>query len=82
MKTYNFTADFCGTMYGSIEAESEKDAREKLQDKLRIDAFLEENKDEAIDVEWEFKSKCHGNCCFFTGSTEDEHGIDIEEEEE
>lgn len=82
MKNYNFAVDICGTLYGSIEAESAEDAREKLAENLRINPTLECDKDAEIDSEWDFKSKCHGNCCSFCGSTDDEYGVDITEEEE
>lgn len=82
MKTFNFTVDFCGTLGGSIEAESAEDAREKLAENLRINPSLECDKDAEIYIEWDCKSKCHGNCCAFTGATDDEYGVDITEDED
>ena len=82
MKNYNFAADICGTLYGTIEAESAEDAREKLTENLRLIPSLECDKDAEIDSEWDFKPKCQGNCCSFGGATEDEYGVDITEEEE
>lgn len=36
MKNYSFVADICGTLYGTIEAESAEEAREKLTENLRL----------------------------------------------
>lgn len=67
MKNYSFVADICGTLYGTIEAESAEEAREKLTENLRLIPSLECDKDADIDSEWDFKPKCHGNCCSLVG---------------
>lgn len=82
MKTFDFVADFCGTVYGSIEADSIEGAREKLQENLGLSPSLKCDQNADMDSTWDFKPKCHGNCCSFGGSTDDEYGIDITEEEE
>jgi hypothetical protein len=82
MAMFNFVADICGTVYGEIEADTEELARGKIQENLRLPAVLDCDKDAELNSEWDFKSKCHGNCCAFSGNTDDEYGLDISLQED
>lgn len=75
---YYFETYVQAKVYGNIEAISEEDAREKINERLRIyPKLVEDNGSETEydDIDWEIHEECHGHVCNFYGG-----GINVEAE--
>lgn len=72
---YNFMAYVQGKVYGIVEANSEEEAKQKVEERLRINPEIIEDDDSKTecDIKWEIHEECHGNVCYFCGG-----GISLE----
>lgn len=73
---YSFDMAIFGHVYGSVDAESEEQAKQKIDEETRVFSTIGDgDQKEDCEIEWEVKEPCHGNVCNAFGG-----GIEITEE--